>query len=408
MYVVNSYFLPVYLFFFIFCPFNFTNFNPIHLMFVVAVFGLLLHWRRMVCSIPGSVFFLYTLFLVVMFSYLICLFLFFNNEVAFSKLYLFIVAYIEVPLCALFITFMLRGEGIYKNNIYRLLLVVICFQFTFVLLCIVFDGVREWILLTSKIPNLNEFSNQFGALRSYGLGSGITYSLPMFMGFSCVVFAREIFNGHNISKQFLFFSFFLMSLATIVLNAQTGLVPVILYFVICCIFMLVNLKSFLTFLLVSVAVYIVYSWFGGLGDSISSYLLRTSNVVKEVNLLFNGTAVGFFSVIIEMHFLPDTQLEMIFGNGVELYGAGSDVGYIRDIHAFGFLGLFLNMLFVCILCFYAAEVIRCKFGFKVALALLLAIPFYYFKGMLFVNGDVFNAVFLIAIYHFVRRGKLDV
>lgn len=408
---ISAALLSIYTFFYIFNPYNFTIINPIHLMFIIALFGFIWNWRDVVSFVPfpGTLYYLY--YLIASFSYLIILYLFFYNEVAFQKIYNYFVSYIEVPICALFIIYILNRFELFRGDIFRLLFVVVLIQLLFVFLCLFFAEFREWVIQTSKVENFEVISNQFGWLRSYGLGSGLTYSLPMLMGLSSVIFASKIFTTRRVFDRIAFLLLFVMSVTAVLLNAQTGFIPFILYFLLFISSRLIKFKVGYLFLLFFFFIFLYYSFmfYGVTFDSfMSNNLNRTVNAFNDVYSLMNGTPVGFFATILEMHFVPTSQTMILFGEGVELYGSGSDVGYVRDIYSYGLFGLFINICFVFFLSLFSAVCLNKRFGLIVALAIFLSIPIFYAKGMLFLNNDVFNAAFLIFIFNFTNKAKQNV
>ncbi|MFM5697083.1 hypothetical protein ACET6X_05005 [Aeromonas veronii] len=281
-------------------------------------------------------------------------------------------------------------------------------QFFFVLISFSFDDVRNWILLTSKIENFDEISNQFGLLRSFGLGSGLTYSMPMFVGLSCVLAANLFSYSPGIATKIYWALFFLIGCITVLLNAQIGMLPLLIYMIITGVFFLFSVNKWIKAFFIIPIIFISFYY---LSDIImeQEYFKRSIMRFEDVSLLLNGHVAGVFLDLKEMHVFPKEQIDILLGTGVDVFGVSSDVGYIRDLNMFGVLG-FLVMMPVIFMVFHFAFInIKSRYGFIAAISLLLSIPFFYMKGMLFVNNDVFNAAVLLAINFFcMKRYRLNI
>lgn len=400
--------LLLFCFFFLFNPHNFTSINPIHILFLISCVYFSFLKKDALYIISSHYIITYFIFLFFLFFYFIGFLFFFSNDAVFSKGYVFFVSFIEVPICALFINIFLMNNNLFNLSIYRLMHYVLLLQFFFVVLSFLFDDVRNWILLTSKIENFNEISNQFGLLRSFGLGSGLTYSMPMFVGLSCVLAANMFSYSLGIVGKIYWALFFLTGCITVLLNAQIGMLPLVIYLSITATSVFFDVKKWIKALFIIPG--IVFSFYY-LSDFImeQEYFKRSIMRFEDVYLLLNGQITGVFLELKEMHFLPEEQINILLGTGIDVFGVSSDVGYIRDLNMFGVLG-FLVMIPVVLMIFHFAFInLKSRYGFITALSLLLSIPFFYMKGMLFINNDVFNAAVLLAMNFFcMRKYRLNV
>lgn len=400
--------LILFCFFFLFNPHNFTSINPIHILFLISFLYFSFFKTEVLYVISSHNIITFCIFLFFLFFYFIGFLFFFSNDAVFSKGYVFFVSFIEVPICALFINVFLMNNNLFKLSIYRLMHYVLLLQFFFVLISFSFDDVRDWILLTSKIENFDEISNQFGLLRSFGLGSGLTYSMPMFVGLSCVLAANLFSYSQGIARKIYWALFFLAGCITVLLNAQIGMLPLLIYMIITGVSFLFSVNKLIKAFFIIPTIFVSFYY---LSDFImeQEYFKRSIMRFEDVSLLLNGHVAGVFLDLKEMHVFPKEQINILLGTGVDVFGVSSDVGYIRDLNMFGVLG-FLVMVPVVLMIFHFAYInLKSRFGFISALSLLLSIPFFYMKGMLFVNNDVFNAAVLLAMNFFcIKRYRLNV
>ncbi|MDN5638443.1 MAG: hypothetical protein L0G48_09865 [Staphylococcus equorum] len=289
-------------------------------------------------------------------------------------------------------------------------------QFVFVVLTLIFPDFREWILSTARQEDILDISNdKWGGLRSFGLASGYTSSLPMFMGI-CSLFSFYLFVYFD--KLSLKISYFICSflfIFTVLLNARTGLTPMVLLGFFFPIFFLFNLKKkskTLIFLIISAFILTSFSHTTLLE---SDYLERFRMGLEDVNNLTLGKFTGNFEVLSDMWFIPENIYNLIFGSGKDVFGLyshGSDIGIIRDIYMYGLLNVFV----ISIVLFYASiplfKVFSKFFDNLFVIVFVLSFFIFYFKGLILSSNEVMNLLFILIVFcslfwREIMRNSLD-
>ncbi|MGI2191830.1 hypothetical protein ACRN9V_10260 [Shewanella baltica] len=403
---VKSFLLLLFGFFYIFNPYNFTAINPIHLLFVFSLLYFVFFEHNISEMISLKVLLNYFLMVLTLFFYLLFLYIFIELDAVLNKVYVFFVTFLEVPICSLFINAFLVRNRLYDFSIYKYIHYIILIQIGFVVASFLNDDLRKWIILTSKIDNFETISNQFGLLRTYGLGSGLTYSLPMLVGLSSVITFHLLISSKVVVEKIYWILFFLLSCVTVLLNAQTGMLPILIYLFLSFVVAFFNVKTFTRLLCLVFCTYIFYVVSDYFFLSLySDVFKRTLMRLDDVVLLLNGQTSGVFADLRDMHFLPKDEMGILFGSGLDTLGNGSDVGYIRDLHMYGVFGIVTVMPILTVVCYYAFVSIKNEFGTLISLSLFLSIPFFYAKGMLFINNDVVNTMFLLVVSYFFSRKR---
>ncbi|WP_155271302.1 hypothetical protein [Xenorhabdus bovienii] len=253
-------------------------------------------------------------------------------------------------------------------------------------------------------------SNQFGVLRSYGLATGYTSTLPMLMGI-CVLFCIGYTLKYPIKRGIIYLSIIPFFILSIILNARTGLIPILLFCFLYPIFYINKIKLFM-----KISFFLGFISFLGLVFITlfldGKYFTRIIWMYEEIYNLSSGNITGTFEYLfIKMHFLPKTMTLTLFGTGQNVFGLkshGSDIGYIREIHLMGLLSTIL--LIVTFIFFIKPAVILIKKNFDSLTASIICISLFlfYFKGVCISSNEVTNTIFILTIASIVWKNKLEI
>lgn len=396
-------------FLFIFNPDNFTSINLIHLLFLIAAFDLFLSGKiRKINFNLFSVPYLLWCFLVI--GYVLFLYVLIWESALLIRAYAVFIFLVEMPVCALYIVNFIYVNNVFKKNIFPLIIAVTIIQLLFVYLTLTNESVRDWILTSSKIKDFENISNQYGLLRSFGLSSGLTYSMPMFLGVINVISLHNVFFGERFNKKLLWLIFSILTTYAIILNAQIGLLPSIIYILLILVSGVFNLfiiklsRSLCVTLCLSLLLFIVYAVLSlgviDIGGGIKAdTFARLSMRIQDVLNLLSGNVTGVFLELANMHYISGNDAQLIFGSGIDVFGVHSDIGYIRDINLIGIMGMVIFFLPIFVMIKKLYKSLKAEYDLIVAVTILISIPFFYFKGMLLLNNDLMNFLGLIIIFY---------
>jgi hypothetical protein len=402
----KTFYILLYSFLFIFNPDNFISLNLIHLLFILAVFHLIIYGK---IKVRLSLI-LYVMWCTAVIGYVLIMYITIWENDLLIRGYADFIFLIEAPVCALYIVNYININELFKKNIFALMISITCIQLVFVYLMLYDESIRSWALESSKIKDFESISNQYGLLRSFGLSSGLTYSMPMFLGVINVIFLHYAFFCQKISKRLFWLILSFLTVYAVILNAQVGLLPSVIYIFIilasgiASLFMNKlsgSLYITIAITLLLLAVYTLMSF--GLMDFDSgakpNTLARLSMRLDDVAQLLNGNVSGVFLELMNMHYLVNNQTQLIFGSGIDVFGKHSDIGYIRDINLIGIFGMTLFFLPTAFFVKVLYKSLKREYSSIVSLAIISSIPFFYFKGMIILNNDLMNFLILVIVYY---------
>lgn len=395
------FFIYFYTFLFIFNPSNFFKFNLLYLLTIFSIGYLVFAKDIFLSFIENKRVFSLLFFCLYIITYL-CVLYIGGAEDALYRSYVVLLTIMSI-LCGLAIVDMFRK--IYGFNFYKFLEFIInigLIQFVLVVLSVIFPDFRDWTLNTARQEDILSISNdEFGGLRSFGLASGYTSTLPMFMGVcSLLSFYLFIFNEKIRLKIF----YFLVSFAflfCVVVNARIGLVPMLIWILFSPIFFIYNIKKTgKTFLFLFLFLFSSMSFsFITLLNSV--YFERLKMGLEDVSNLLGGHTSGNFEMLSYMWFFPNNLIDFVFGSGVDvfvLYSKGSDIGLIRDFYMYGLL----NIIIMIVVLIYSSRplfnILSKYFGFLFSLTFIFSFFLFYLKGMIFSSNEIMNLFFLLLIF----------
>ncbi|MDF7760038.1 hypothetical protein PU683_10905 [Kosakonia cowanii] len=402
-------YILLFSFLFIFNPDNFTAINLVHLLFLVAAFDLIVLGKiKYIKFNVFSVSYLLWNFLVI--GYVLLLYVIISENALLVRAYADFIFLVEIPFCALYIANFIYSNNLFRRNVFCLIIVVAIIQLIFVYLTLSNEGIRSWILSSSKIKNFENISNQYGLLRSFGLSSGLTYSMPMFLGIINVICLNNVFFGKRVINRAVWLLFSLLTTYAIILNAQVGLLPSLIYIGLVLVSGILNLfiinwsRSLGITLGLSVLLFAVYTVLSigivNVGGGVKAdTFARLSMRLEDVLNLLSGNVTGVFLELANMHYLGGNDTQLIFGTGIDVFGVHSDIGYIRDINLIGIVGMIVFFLPAVFIAKIIYKAINIEYNPIVASTVLISLPFFYFKGMLLLNNDLMNFLVLVIIFY---------
>lgn len=406
---VESFFLYIFTFLFIFNPSNFFDFNLIYILTLISMIYLFFKKDTLYSLISNKRTFSLIFLCIYLFVYLSILYLLGENDALYRAYVILLV--IMAIFCSLMISSMFgRVYGYDFIKIIRFIVNIGFLQLFFVVLALVSPEFREWTLSTARQEDILSISNdEFGGIRSFGLASGYTSTFPMFMGV-CSLFCFYLFLYFDKLNYKLFYLLgtFLFTLS-VILNARIGLIPLILYSVFFPIFFLLNFKHKSKTLLFLVGLVFITASFSFSKLLNSTYFERLRMGLDDVNNLLIGKASGNFEVLAEMWFFPNNVYELMFGTGSDVFGRyskGSDIGIVRDIYMYGLL----NVLFVSLVLFYVImplfKIFSKKFGFLFVIIFINSFFIFYFKGLIFSSNEIMNLLFILIVFCAIYQKQL--
>ncbi|MGI2095718.1 hypothetical protein [Shewanella glacialipiscicola] len=321
----------------------------------------------------------------------------------FYKVYVYMILFIEAPICALFIvTIFKKNTEFNENNFFKFLFNLACIQLCFVGLSIMFPGFRDLILITSReADSLVSISNDYGGLRSFGLASGYTSDLGMILGIFSMFCLIISLKGKRFSIVL-----FILSIAFAVgaaINARVGLFAPIFTVILLCLLFIFNLLSVVRFFVICAALFLSFIILSGFISfhSIVENFGRLFDMLDEVLSLISGNRVGTFKTLELMHFFPKDPMHFWFGTGKNVFnndkGFGSDIGYVNDIFQIGLINLIVVMSMYIKLNYKSYTLLYERYGFVALVCLFVSFFIFYFKGVGLASNAISNYLVLISV-----------
>lgn len=396
---IKHVFLYCYIFLFIFTPFILpATVNIIHILAIIAYFGLLMNYRLYILPLLGRgrlrIFFLFHIILAL---YTFFLSLFTGNDLA-NTYYIVSTIFEVLPIC-IFISLMLIRLNITKDQFFNVILLMGVIQFIVTLLAFLFPSFREVTL--TFFPKEGVFEEYFGIageFRMFGFTRYYTFAMPLFMGL-CVIISFVL----GVVKSKYYFILTPLFLFPIIYNARVGLLalPVVLIVV----FLFQLRKNFFKQVLLVIA----FIWISMLSLSFIERQAMTSSGyntwtwlndgIKQVQLFSEGKNEGHFEALADdMWVLPEEEA-LLLGTGENIFmrhTGNSDIGYV--------LNLYYGGIVYCVLLYYAFITVIVKYGRNgsierlIAISLLLFLFIANFKGTVFRTNEIVHGIMLMVTF----------
>ncbi|ELH8888555.1 hypothetical protein Q8349_002147 [Vibrio cholerae] len=393
-----------YVFAFLFNPTVFIEFNFIYILTLIAfIFGIP-YFKQYKALLFDKRIFLYLSFIVYLVFYL-CLLTYFGGSDSLYSAYnytllvssLFCAFFIVVTYCKLY--------GSSLNNFISFILSFGVFQLIFVFLMVVMPEFRDFILMNIRDKELIEISDFYGSKRSFGLANGYTSTFPMLMGVFALFFMVKKKSTRSVDfKYSINLTLALMLAFSVILNARTGLLPILIFSFLSLAFFFLNKRSF--FLLISmlplVFVFLIFVSF--LDLEYEPYFKSLLWAIDEVFALLEGNRIGTFHFLEKMFHLPSDTISLLFGTGNSVFGQqknflySSDIGFIRDVYMFGLIN---SLLLICVFYnlskpfFLYTKRVYGRFFFT---SLIVSVFLFYFKGATLAASELYNFFVLMSVF----------
>lgn len=247
----------------------------------------------------------------------------------------------------------------------------------------------------------NDFTS-FVAFRTFGLAEDLTFSYGITQGLMIGMMAL-----YSKSRLLLWFAIPIF-LGTILINARTGFVPVIIFTIL---FFSVNFRPKLIVQIFAVAFCLVMLL---PNLNIESEKFKTLEWGLDFFLQMNDVTTGSstsdfntFDVLAgSMFVLPSSFLEFIFGTGNYIfgkdYGPSSDVGYILQLYYGGLIYLFLVffiLIWMIVTFFKTVRVTKKENIFWICLFLTICIV--NIKGNVFTTNGFLRLAILLVMHNYI-------
>lgn len=291
-------------------------------------------------------------------------------------------------------------------NFYHVILIFILVNAIFSVIQYILPSLDS--LVRSILPQVdknNPLIFYYMGIRGFGFASGLFFSYPIVIGFFTVLFINESISQKKYTRLILV----LFPLFAIMINARTGLVPIIFYFA----YLLIaniGVKKIAQLILLCFLIYLSFFILQ------TSKLLETSKFATMINWTFEifeeiynyfvyGETSGYMYLLFDKFIVfPESTLEWIFGSGNYIFTNAprtSDIGFILQLN-FGGL-VYLALMFSFILYIYNRmknQIIYNKLHNLSVLPILYLITFVIanYKGDAFGDNVIFAAFGLVYSY----------
>ncbi|MCT3215632.1 polysaccharide polymerase [Lactiplantibacillus plantarum] len=288
------------------------------------------------------------------------------------------------------------------NQVLTWILWMVVIQCFFALIMLVSSGLRAAILARTATSIID---NQFiYGERLYGISSDYTFFTPIYHS---IVGLIAIYLGMNVSKKYYWFIPFCVFI--IVLNGRTGLVTLVLGF------LLMLAKQMITSmkgLLQGIVIIVISIGFVFLGLSFlqsiqpDTYTWIVSGFEDTLALVFEGDKQGNYEQLTGSFLMfPTRAWNWLFGYGVRVYAGNksniwfgtSDIGYINDLFMGGLV--YMGILYSTII----AQLIACHKkskntvrGSLLFLAFLIVLMIANYKGEAARSGMVLTSIVFLS------------
>ncbi|RHD57777.1 hypothetical protein DW789_03485 [Phocaeicola plebeius] len=245
--------------------------------------------------------------------------------------------------------------------------------------------VRESLLVTSNLTEKLTF-------RSFGISDSLIFSYAIAQGLGfCICLYYS-----NTKKLLYFFLPFLF--ISIMFNARTGFVPIIIYFL----YILFTKKGFKQIAKVTIITTIIFvlAYNNGLLDEYKQTLEWAFDFIIEITSFMTNESLnktGNTDILKTMIVLPENTWDWILGSGKNLFTAqnNSDIGYIIQLNYGGIY--FITLIFCLVISLYLKlYVFQCKRWF--ILLFIGTILICNIKGYFILTNPGFR--FLMLLYSF--------
>lgn len=396
--------MSFFLFLFIFAPTVTLSFNIRHIPAIISLFFLLTKYKKRFFQILESselFVFITLIFFITIYSFALDPFSTENYRISFS----YAVAFLEILLCAIFVSFCLLEHKINIKKFYDIILLIGMLQVACVLLTMIYPSLREWIIKDLYNQGFIGVYDEGVSFRIYGLASGYTFSMPLFQGL-CVIIAF-ILGSYESSKYYLLIPFFLVSIAV---NARVAFISILIVPFVVFFFRFkkqpIKQIASILFMAFSILIMVKFIQYMAVNSSLSDVWYWLNEGIDELLNLREGEKTGNISNLADMWFMPKEIYELIFGTGENVFVRGhmnSDIGYVRNLYYGGFvysIVLYCAYLFLLIK-YYNNSMTEIEKNISITIILYLFAA--NLKGNVFVPNEIISGVLVLIIFSIVKR-----
>lgn len=255
--------------------------------------------------------------------------------------------------------------------------------------------VNNSLLSTNNVTILEDEMSSF---RRFGLAEGLTYGYGIVQG---IVLAICLYLVEKDKKYYLFIPFLFLS---ILFNARSGFVPIILMFLY---LMIVKrrVKLLLSILVIVLLGFILLNY-TSIFDSKKDTLMWGVDFIQQIVGIFDGSATGtnnyLKAFLSYMFIVPDTTNGIILGDGINVFNnpnllIHTDVGYSQQLN-FGGL-VYIILLFTLISYMFK----RVRFEKWYSFLFLLTIITMNLKGYFLWSNCASKLLFLVYAYLIISK-----
>lgn len=327
-----------------------------------------------------------------------------GEMIEFYKHIILIIENFFIPLAIIFYAYKNSIQG--KNEFFKLLLITGCLAAVISTACIVNPAIHEFVQYQLQVVDTSSFLYQSKS-RGYGLCDVLTYSLGIIEG---MILGWGFLNIKQY-KWILYFS--PLFLATIMLNARTGIIVclfAVISYLLCSGF---NFKRWIIAGFGSVTVYLLILLFlkiYGFSEEQMFFIMDFSNQVTEAEEWGVREQSGAIGALTTRHIVWPEGLDWIVGKGYVIFArAGSknsDIGFFQQLNYGGLPYFVLLMWFISYIFLWMR---KHKVSHDVILFMLIAFIIGNFKGNFIMNSGGFRLMilFFYVYKYYYHKGKED-
>ena len=324
-----------------------------------------------------------------------------GEMVEFYKHVILIIENYFLPMAILFFAY--KNSIHNKNEFFKLLLITGCVAAIISTACIVNPAIHDFVQYQLQVVNTKSFLYQ-SRMRGFGLCEALTYSLGIIEG---MILGWGFLNIKEY-KWILFFS--PLFLATIMLNARTGIIVclfAVISYLLCSGFkykrwIIAGLGFFAVYLLI-----LLFLNFYGFSEEQMFFIMDFSNQITEAEEVGIHEQSGAIGALTTRHLVWPEGLDWIFGKGYVIFArAGSknsDIGFIQQLNYGGLLYFLLLMGFIVAI---FQRLWKIKIPRDVLLFMIIAFAIGNFKGNFIINSGGFRLMILF-YYAYIYYYKKD-
>jgi hypothetical protein len=400
--ILSSFFIFIFLFFFIYTPYLFFPANIIHLLTLYAILMLVTLYRRAFLKlIQNKAIKNFTTGMLIVVAYCFMIVAFTSQD--FISLYGYSSMLLEVLPCSIFLSLYLKRHALNYEYLIIILLNVALLQALIAFIMFINPDIRALSILIQESNN-KDFTtagtlSYWSQLRMFGLANGYTFAMPVFQGVMASIALLFAFR-----KSSLYLLYIPPLLFSVMINARIGLI----IFLACSLFVLIHIAAsykFRTLLKGTIYIFfILFLFFTFAMDIINYYSQATGAWLQQPleiaqNIITGESEVEELFPIKEMTVFHG-DIGIIIGTGKNIFGekggvlGSSDIGYINDLFFGGIITV--AILYSTVLLYLFASFKKGHLSKLISTIMIISLFIANIKGSAFYPNEFFNAFILLA------------